>query len=80
MSALCDQYHIQPSMFHNWQKHFLKNGAAAFEQTRSVPEKHQERRIVALQDKLQRKNEIVAELLEEHVKLKKYGSSAEFVG
>ena len=55
----------------NWQKQFFENGAAAFEQTRSAPEKHQERRIAALQDKLQRKNEVVAELLEEHVKLKK---------
>jgi transposase len=60
---LCDQYHIQPSMFYNWQKQFFENGAAAFEQTRSAPEKRQKRRIAALQDKLQRKNEVVAELL-----------------
>ena len=68
---LCDQYRIQPSMFYNLQKQFFENGAAAFEQPRSALEKHQERRIAALQDKLQRKNEVVAELLEEHVKLKK---------
>lgn len=71
VSDVCDQYKIRPSMFYNWQKQFFENGAAAFEQTSSVPEKHQERRIAALQDKLQRKNEVVAELLEEHVKLKK---------
>ena len=71
VSDLCDQYDIQPSMFYNWQKQLFENGAAAFGQTRSAPEKHQERRIAALQDKLQRKNEVVAELLEEHVKLKK---------
>jgi transposase len=71
MSDLCDQYRIQPSMFYNWQKQFFENGAAAFDQPRSAPEKHQERRIAALQDKLQRTNEVVAELLEEHVKLKK---------
>jgi transposase len=69
VSDLCDRYHVQPSMFYNWQKQFFENGAAAFEQTRSAPEKHQERRIAALQDKLQRKNEVVSELLEEHVKL-----------
>jgi transposase len=50
VSDLCDQYHIQPSMFHNWQKQFFVNGAAAFEQPRSAPEKQQERRIAALQD------------------------------
>jgi len=71
VSDLCDQYRIQPSMFYNWQKQFFENGASAFEQTRSAPEKNQERKIAALQDRLQRKNEVVAELLEEHVKLKK---------
>ena len=30
VSDLCDQYHIQPSMFYNWQKQFFENGAAAF--------------------------------------------------
>jgi transposase-like protein len=71
VSDVCDQYKIQPSMFYNWQKQFFENGAAAFEQTRSALENHQDRRIAALQDKLQRKNEVVAELLKEHVKLKK---------
>jgi transposase len=71
VSDLCDQHHIQPSMFYNWQKQFFENAAVAIEQTRLTPEKHQKRKIAALQDKLQRKNEVVAELLEEHVKLKK---------
>jgi hypothetical protein len=35
----------------------------------TAPEKRQKRRIAALQDKLQRTNVVVAELLEEHVKL-----------
>ena len=71
VSDLCDQYHIQPSVLYNWQKQFFENGAAAFEQVRLAPEKHQERTIAALRDKIQRKNEVVAELMEEHVKLKK---------
>ena len=52
VSDLCDQYDIQPSMFYNWQKLLFENGAAAFGQTRSAPEKHQECKIAALQDKL----------------------------
>ena len=73
VSDLCDQYGIQPSMFYNWQKQFFENGAVAFEQSRSAPEKHQERRIAALQDKLRALQErgFVAELLEEHAKLAK---------
>jgi transposase len=71
VSDVCDQYGIRPSMFYNWQKQFFENGAAAFERDRTAPAKDQDRVIVALRDKLQRKNEVVAELMEEHVKLKK---------
>ena len=71
VSDLCDEYQLQPTLFYLWQKLFFENGAAAFEQVRSAPEKHQERTIAALRDKIQRKNEVVAELMEEHVKLKK---------
>jgi transposase len=58
-------------MFYNWQKQFLENGAAAFEQPRSSPEIHHEWKVGALQEKLQRENEVMVELLEEHVKLRK---------
>ena len=71
VSDLCDQHQIQPSMFYNWQKQFFENGAAAFESPRSAPKRQEERTIAALRDKLQRKTEVVAELMEEHVKLKK---------
>ena len=71
ISDLCDEDQLSPTLFYLWQKQFFENGAAAFEQVRSAPEKHQERTIAALRDKIQRKNEVVAELMEEHVKLKK---------
>jgi transposase len=71
VSDICDQYHVQPSMFCNWQKQFFENGTAAFEHTRTLSEKEQEWTIAALREKLQRKNKIVAELMEEHVKLRK---------
>jgi hypothetical protein len=45
LSNLCDQCHIRPSMFYNRQKQFFENRPATFEQTRSAPEKHEERGI-----------------------------------
>ena len=71
ISDVCDQHGITVSMFYNWQNQFFQNGAAAFERDRPAPSKDQDRIIAALRDKLQRKNEVVAELMEEHVKLKK---------
>lgn len=71
VSDVCEQHGINVSMFYNWQNQFFQNGAAAFERDRPAPSKDRDRVIAALQEKLQRKNEVVAELMEEHVKLKK---------
>ncbi len=37
VSDLCDEYHLQPTLFYAWQKHFFENGAAAFERKNAVP-------------------------------------------
>jgi transposase len=71
VSDLCDEHQLSPTLFYTWQKQFFENGPAAFERKNAVPEGHLQRTIAALRDKLQRKNEVVAELLEEHIKLKK---------
>ena len=71
VSDLCDEYDLQPTLFYAWQKIFFENGAAAFERKSANPGAEYVRVIAALYDKLQRKNEVVAELMEEHIQLKK---------
>ena len=74
VSDLCDQYGIHPTLFYRWQKEFFENGAAALEQTgkrRKVVEEVKDRKIAALEGKLQQKNEVLAELMQEYVQLKK---------
>jgi transposase len=74
VSDLCDQYDIHPTLFYRWQKEFFENGAAAFEQTgrrRKGAEEAKDRKIAALENKLQQKNEVLAELMQEYVQLKK---------
>lgn len=72
VSDLCDVNRLQPTTFYRWLKEFFENGAAAFE---AKPNKRQvqeeQRRMEALEDKLRRKNEVLSELMEEHVALKK---------
>lgn len=72
ISELCDQHHIHPTQFYQWQKQFFENGATAF--VRSKPDRsanRSEQTIQALEDKLQRKDEVVSEIMEEMVRLKK---------
>lgn len=71
VSDLCDEHQLSPTLFYLWQKQFFENGTAAFESRKATPESRHVRTIAVLRDKLQRKNEVVAELMEEHIKLKK---------
>jgi transposase len=72
ISDLCDQCHIQPTQFYQWQKQLFENGAAAFERKgKSAGPTPQDRKIEHLQAKLAAKNEVIAELMEECVNLKK---------
>jgi transposase len=71
VSDLCDKYQLQPTLFYRWQKEFFENGAAAFEKDNSRRKKAEEKRIQKLEAKLQTKNEVLSELMEEHIQLKK---------
>jgi transposase len=71
VSDLCDELQVPPSIFYAWQKQFFENGAAAFDRKNGSPDQSHLRTIAALRDKLQRKNEVVAELMEAHIQLKK---------
>ncbi len=72
ISDLSTEYDLQPTVFYRWQKQFFENGAAAFETPFAQPKSSSDAsRILALEQKLQRKHEILSELIEEHIQLKK---------
>lgn len=72
ISDLCDRHHLQPAQFYLWQKQLFENGATAFERkTKTSGPTPAERQVEALRAKLVTKNEVIAELMEENVHLKK---------
>jgi len=74
VSDLCDELGLQPTQIYQWQKQLFENAHAAFAKTsrRSQQQDHvKDKQIEALQAKIHLKNEVVAELLQEHVQLKK---------
>ena len=71
ISDLCDEYQLQPTIFYGWLKLFFENGASAFVRDTSRQKRIEEQRIQQLEDKLRRKHEVLSELMEEHIKLKK---------
>ena len=71
VSDLCDEYSIQPSVFYRWQQQLFENGAAAFTPRAKSARDPLAEKVTTLEDKLARKNEVLSELMEEYVKLRK---------
>ncbi len=71
VSDLCDEYDLQPNVFYRWQKEFFENGSAAFEKKNVRKASAEQKRIEQLEAKIRNKNDVLSELMEEHVKLKK---------
>ena len=75
VSKICEEEKISPSQLYRWQATLFAEGAAIFKQ-KHVNHERRERiealdKIAGLEKKLQQKNEVLSELMEEHVKLKK---------
>jgi transposase-like protein len=70
VSKVCDELRLKPTVFYRWQKEFFENGRAAFGRQSPANKGPEQQRIAALEQKLQRKNEILAELMDEHLALK----------
>ncbi len=76
VSDLCDKHQISAVNFYSWQRQLFEDGSLLFERkTNGANKKRQEdaqgAKIEQLEAKLQNKNDVMAELLEEYVKLKK---------
>src|SRR5438270_5542682 len=71
ISKLCDELGLQPTVLYRWQKEFFENGAAAFQGKSRPDHQAEQQRIEFLEKKIQTKDEVLAELMAEHIALKK---------
>jgi transposase len=73
ISDVCQKHDIQPTLLYLWQKKLFEDGAAVFESKAATARQQnaEAHKVRALEAKLQRKNEVLAELMGEHVELKK---------
>ena len=73
IADLCDEYKIQPSLLYQWQRQLLDNAAVALEPKGKSGrrERQLEAKIGSLETKLRRKDEVIVEISEEFVKVKK---------
>lgn len=75
VSKVCQEEGIQPSQFYRWQATLFSESAGVFQRKNGNSAKREvqesQEKVTALEAKLQRKNEVLSELMEEHVRLKK---------
>ena len=71
VSDLCDELDILPTTFYQWQKQFFENGAALARKPAKNRVDPKDKKIAKLDEKLDQKNEVIAEILAEHVQLRK---------
>jgi len=71
VSEVCEGAGVQPTQLYKWQTQFFENGAAAFERNGKPRVDKAQERFTAQEAKLRRKDEVLGELREEHVALKK---------
>jgi len=72
VSDVCDKHTIKPTSLYAWQKKLFENGADVLVSGRlGSAEKKLSHQVDVLGAKLKRKDEVIAEIMEEHIALKK---------
>lgn len=73
VSNLADEFGLQPSLIHNWVNLVLAQAERAFDRPagKRRQEEAEAQKVARLEAKLANKNEVIAELMQEHVQLKK---------
>ena len=71
VSQICEENQLQPTVFYRWQRQFFEQGAAAFKNDQDRERARLEKKIEVLEEKVAKKNEVLGELMEAHIDLKK---------
>ena len=68
VADICEKYRLHPNQFYRWKKELFENAVDIFSTKRGRKEKSA---TIDLEAKIKERNEVIAELLEENLKLKK---------
>jgi len=66
---ICEKYSIHPNQFYRWKKELFEGAVETF--SRKQSKKFTTDKVTKLETRLKNRNEVIAELLEENIKLKK---------
>ena len=71
ISDLCDKHSIHPTLFYQWQRTLFENLPDLFEAKSRGAAKQKNSQVEALKKKLAHKDEVIAQIMEDFVAVKK---------
>lgn len=69
LAEICEKYRIPPHQFQRWTKEFFERASEVF--VTKGPDQVNQKKLDKLERRLADRNEVIAELLQENLKLKK---------
>ena len=73
VSQVCENLGIHPNQYYEWQKQAFSSLPHVFSKVAIQQERSHQREVDNLKSKLSQKDEVIAELLTEHIALKNWG-------
>jgi transposase len=71
IGELSEKYGIHPNVIYNWKKIIFEKGEILFEDKREKISNKSEEKIARLETKLKDRNNLISEILEDNIRLKK---------
>jgi len=71
IGELSEKYHVHPNVIYNWKKTLFEKGELLFENKTDRTNNKSEEKIARLETKLKDRNDLISEILEDNIRLKK---------
>lgn len=73
VADICEEFRLSPKLFYDWKNSFFEKAVDGF--SKPVSKKKEHKQIERLETQLKDRNEIIAELLQENIRLKKFNGA-----
>ena len=71
LGKLAEKYQVHPNLIYHWKKKLFEEGSTLFEDKREKSRTRVEAKISKLEDKLRTRENVISEIVEDNIRLKK---------